>query len=135
MALSKKGIFKVRIRDKSSQQEFPLILAPTKEYYICVQPGIAFTIGLEKAGHDYNVYAPKLFIDGQEVAGFKTLPKVCNYHGFKMGGGVYKEFVFSEPPVIQREQVFLFSLRIVMIYRPPNSRKRRCLQSGKRSLD
>lgn len=98
----------MRIRDKNDQ-EFPMIISPTKECYICVTPGTSFTVTLEKAGHDFAVYAPKLFIDGQEVAGFKTFPKVCNFHGFKMGNGVYKEFLFSEPPVIEAEMVIFWS--------------------------
>ncbi len=26
------------------------------------------------------------------------------YHGFKMGGGVYKEFMFAEPPLAEGEE-------------------------------
>ncbi len=38
------------------------------------------------------------------MAGFKTVSKVCNFYGFKMGGGSYKEFLFAEPPVAEQEQ-------------------------------
>lgn len=101
MVLSRNKLF--RIRDKH-EKEFPFIVAPTKVIYICAEPGTPFTISLEKAKHDHKVYAPKLYIDGQEVYGFKTFPKICNYHGFKMGRGVYKEFVFNDPPLAGTEE-------------------------------
>ncbi len=45
--------------------QLPLIFAPTKEFYLCANPGDTFTLTIEKTGHEKQVYAPKLFIDGQ----------------------------------------------------------------------
>ena len=83
----------------NKSKEIPSITAANKKNYMCVEANTSFTIVLENLSQYQTVYAPKLFIDGQEVAGFKTLSKYCNYHGFKLGGGKYKQFLFSEPPV------------------------------------
>lgn len=99
------------VRD-SHHREIPVLSAPTKKHYICVEPNTSFTISLENMAQHHIVYAPKLFIDGQEVAGFKTLSKFCNYHGFKLGGGEYKQFLFSEPPPTENTVVSQFSVTI-----------------------
>lgn len=93
----------MRIYDGTGR-EIPWITAPTKEHHICVEANTPFAIRLESLA-PHTVYAPKLFIDGQEVAGFKTMTKWCNYHGFKLGGGKYRQFLFSEPPVAENEMV------------------------------
>ena len=47
--------------------------------------------------NDHDSYGCKLFIDGKEVKGVKTFYKLGFFHGFKLGDGHYKEFLFCKP--------------------------------------
>ena len=44
-----------------------------------------------------NSYGCHLYLDGKIVKGKKTIKNKGCYHGFKQGGGRFKEFLFSTP--------------------------------------
>lgn len=108
MVYSKKGYFEVTLIDGSGKEY--------KEFYSKDKKLLPYVVG-EKSSEfmikitvnsskveDREVYGSKLYIDGEEVTGVKTFKKVGRYFGFKMGGGVYKKFVFGTPSYDSEEQ-------------------------------
>ena len=66
--------------------------------YICVEKDDAFQIFINTIDQrDKKTYGAVLFLDGQRVHGKKTFSCKTVFHGFKMGGGQFKEFIFSSP--------------------------------------
>lgn len=101
MVYSKKKIFQVSLIDDKSNEY--------KEYspkenilgqYVIGEKDKCFMIRMIADPNkikDKDVFGTKLFIDGEEVPGIKTFRRSGRYFGFKMGGGVYKQFKFGEP--------------------------------------
>lgn len=98
MVYSKRTKFEIKIIDEDGfemHEFFPK--EKNKLPYICGQEGKSFKIKMFAIENKNMTFATKLYIDGVKVNGLKTFRRWGNYHGFKMGGGVYKKFTFSSP--------------------------------------
>lgn len=108
MVFSKKAFFEVKLIDGTGKEY--------KEFYSKDKSINAYVVGEKESEFmikvsvesskldDKEVYGSKLYIDGQEVPGIKTFKKTGRYFGFKMGGGVYKKFIFGSPSFDIEEQ-------------------------------
>ena len=101
MVFSKKHFFEVKLIDEYSREYKELFPKEKDRYpYVVGEKGKCFMIKIavnSSKCNDREVYGSKLFIDGEEVPGIKTFKKNGRYFGFKMGGGVYKQFLFGAP--------------------------------------
>lgn len=101
MVFSKKGFFEVKLIDENAN-EFKELYPKENgvKPYVVGEKDKAFYIKMMVVSNkcdDTEVYGCKLFIDGEEVQGIKTFKKNGRYFGFKMGQGVYKQFIFGTP--------------------------------------
>lgn len=81
------------------QRAFAELITPENKVYICVENNQPFKISLfVKQEYIDESYGCHLYLDGKIVKGKKTIKGKGCYHGFKQGGGKFKEFVFSIPP-------------------------------------
>lgn len=68
------------------------------KHYICVEKDQPFQISISCEGStDQKTYGAVLWLDGQKVAGKKTFRQKTMFQGFKLGGGIYKQFIFDVP--------------------------------------
>eukprot|EP00347_Sterkiella_histriomuscorum_P023151 403335754 len=71
-----------------------------RQNYICVDKDEAFKINVSAIDqNDRNTYGAVLYLDGQRVHGKKTFVSKTMFHGFKLGGGQFRQFIFSTPQV------------------------------------
>jgi hypothetical protein len=96
MAKSDHGKFIITVI--TDDRELDIILAKDKRYYLCSEQNQPFIISVKCLKKTEEVYGLRLFLDGKEVNGIKTLKYKGHFFGFKMGNGVYKKFVFDVPP-------------------------------------
>jgi hypothetical protein len=99
MTCSDKARFVVNIMGPDEKYNYKIIESVDKKNYICACKDQSFIIEMVQRNTPENVYGTKLFIDGREVNGLKTFKYRAHYFGFKMGNGVYKQFVFDIPPL------------------------------------
>jgi hypothetical protein len=97
MTNTDQGIFDVTFLDENDNK-IKVIEAADKKYYICAERGQAFYIEIQRR-KSHDVVGSKLFIDGKELPGTKTLKYRSHYYGFKLGEGQYKKFIFDIPPL------------------------------------
>ncbi|CAI2367724.1 unnamed protein product [Moneuplotes crassus] len=104
MPVSKNGMFKVSVLNSKVQRAFTELITPEKKCYICVENNQPFKISLF-VDEQYidDSYGCHLYLDGKSVRGKKTIKGKGCYHGFKQGGGRFKEFLFSIPPQGEEE--------------------------------
>lgn len=93
--------FQISIIDFSSVP-YPIFkpIDKTERPIIISEENYQFKIQMKTNPERINIfdsYGSKLFIDGKEIKGIKTFTKVGYYHGFKLGDGHYKEFLFCKP--------------------------------------
>ncbi|CDW84961.1 UNKNOWN [Stylonychia lemnae] len=70
------------------------------QHYICVDKDESFKIQVGAIDQsDKHTYGAVLFLDGQRVHGKKTFVSKTTFHGFKLGNGQFREFIFSTPKI------------------------------------
>lgn len=98
MTNTDKGLFTISFLD-IDHKEMKIIEGVDKKNYICATRDQSFIIEMLQRRRPMDMVASKLYIDGKEIHGIKTFKSRSYYHGFKMGGGVYKKFLFDIPPL------------------------------------
>ncbi|CAI2369258.1 unnamed protein product [Moneuplotes crassus] len=105
MPVSKNGTFKVSIVNSKTQREFTELVTPEKKNYICVENNQPFKINIIADNeHTDKSFGCHLYLDGKIVKGKKTFRAKGWFHGFKQGGGKFREFLFSIPPQGEEEK-------------------------------
>ena len=80
--------------------KLPVYYPPNKHEmpYVVAEKSLPFRIVMNVNSEKINdrlFYGSKLIIDGEEILGIKTFRRQGRYFGYKLGNGIYKEFLFS----------------------------------------
>jgi hypothetical protein len=102
-AKSKKKRFNVMLHNER-EEPYKCFLGQDNRNYLIAKHGDTFTIAMNDTKKKGEVLGVRLYIDGQEVNGIKTMKNQGHYYGFKMGGLRYKRFTFEIPPLDQRKK-------------------------------
>lgn len=100
MGVSARGKFKVIVLcDGKEMLEYT---SPEGDVYISVVNKLPFIIRVEALEIDVQ-YGCKLYLDGKLYKYSKVFKSHGHFFGFKMGYGVYKEFLFERPDVASED--------------------------------
>ena len=107
MAISYQGLFSSEIM--SDNKAMDIIESRDRQLWVCGSSGQNFHISVRQLLiKPRETFGVRLYIDGELVNNIKTFRYESNIHGFKMGGGNYKRFLFDIPESNNENEISQF---------------------------